>query len=497
MMVLLAILALFIVLFDAFCPKSFRDARFYFPQTDTPSCHRFVVRENGKEQPNTWTLGCEIVTSEIGARGRAMLFLQRTGQDKMPLVGDTLLAFARLRLPDTLSNGFDYGEYLRHKGYGATAYVSRDNWQRHADLSGFHGWTSLKNIAQKARRRLYHRLKRFNLNERHTAIIAAMTIGIKDQLDDELYKKFRNGGVAHLLAVSGLHAGIVATLVFALLYPLSYARRFRKHQWWIAIVVMWTYAFITGLETPVTRAVLMLTFLSVNKLLGREIIYWNLWAGSAFLILMFDPHQLFQPSFQMSYAAVAGIILFNEPFMRVERRWERKRVMRLYQVGYGKLALTKRLEPFYLRASNVAARFFCAILTISFAAQLAVLPIQFHVFHDFTFLFFVTNILIMPFAPLYIWSAVLLLTLGHLPFLGNVLVQEVGFLTRAMLAILERIENIKWAQTHVECSAFQSLTLGMCIVFLGLYLHDRHPWKMILAVTAAMILLGCLAFGIG
>ncbi len=494
---LLAILALFIVLFDAFCPKSFRDARFHFPQTDTPSFYRFVVRENGKERPNTWTLGCEILDSEVGAHGRAMLFLQRTSSDKMPLVGDTILAFARLRQPDTLSNGFDYGEYLRHKGYGATAYVSRDDWQHLSELSGFHGWTNLKNTAQKARLRLWNRLKGFNLNERHTAIIAAMTLGIKDQLDDELYQKFKNSGVAHLLAVSGLHAGIVATLVFAFLYPLSYARRLRKHQWWIAILMMWAYAFITGLEAPVTRAVLMLTFFSVNKLLGREIIYWNLWAGSAFLILMFEPHQLFQPSFQMSYAAVAGILLFNEPFMRVEKRWERRRINLLYQAGYGKLTLTERLEPLFLRATSTLTRFVCAIFVVSLAAQLAVLPIQFLYFRNMTFLFFVTNILIMPFAPLYIWSAVLLLTLGHLPFLSNVLVQEVDFLTSEMLSILDQIANIKWAQTYVEFSVFQSSVAGICLVFLGLYLQDRHPWKMLLAATAAVILLGSLALGIG
>lgn len=485
-------LALLIVAFDSLCPKSFRDADQHFPVFKQKSTYRCVVCENGKERPKTWNVGCEIITSETEAYGRAIVFLRQSDEKAMPMIGDTLEVTAVLNRPGILENGFDYGEYLRHKGYGACGYVAEKNWKVTGTLSGWHGWTSIKRLAQEARLHLWQRLRSIGLSERHTAIIAAMTLGVKDQLDDETYQKFRNSGVAHLLAISGLHAGLVMTLVYFLLLPLSYLNVSWNLRDWLALVSLWFYAFITGLEPPVTRSVLMMTFLLLNRLLGREIIHWNLLAGSAFVILLFEPHQLFLTSFQMTYVAVTGIFLFIGPLMQIEKRWEAQRATELYAQGEGDITTKERFKRKGEKAFNTFARTIWNALSVTTAAQVAILPIQLKVFNIFTFTFLLSNLLLIPLTTAVVWSSIFMLALCHIPLVGTCLSSLTDLLVASMARVIDWTSSMTWAQIHVEFNTLQSLIASAALLFLGLYAHDKQPWKAIVFMTLIVLLLLCL-----
>ena len=177
-------------------------------------------------------------------------------------------------------------------------------------------------FARRLQHRLAQRYHELGILNQEAGTLSALTLGYREDLDPDIKRSFRQSGASHVLAVSGLHTGIIYAVVLNLLTgfgfwkPLYEDKKRRIVNGVIIIVVMVFYALLTGLSPSVCRSVLMLTLIEVAYMSYRNPIRFNSIAAAAFLILAFRPNDLFSVSFQLSFAAIVSIRLFYPYFKR-------------------------------------------------------------------------------------------------------------------------------------------------------------------------------------
>lgn len=242
---------------------------------------------------------------------------------------------------------------------------------------------------------LYQRLTDGGLSGDELATVGALTLGYKEDLDKELKHHFQASGAAHVLAVSGLHTGIIYGLLLALM---TIGGRYKPlYENWlgrclvsgIIILCMWGYAWLTRMTPSVVRAVLMVTIFEVGRMLYRQAFSINTVAAAAVLILLVHPQDLWSVSFQLSFAATAAIIVTADILGPT--------------IKYHKLRKT-----FWGRLCNWTI----GILIVSLAAQLGTMPITMYYFHQFSCYFLLTNLIVLPLASLLVPCGLVSIALG-------------------------------------------------------------------------------------
>lgn len=189
-----------------------------------------------------------------------------------------------------------------------------------ASASGIRGWLN------RMRGYMLDAVRHSGLSQGAASFMAAVLLGEGD-VDPDVRENFSRAGLSHVLALSGTHVSTIVFLLAILLLPVEMAGN-RKVRMGVTLAALWTYAMLTGMSPSVVRAVMMASFLIVGKLSGRHSNSLNSLFGAAVLILLFQPSALFMPGFQLSFVAVAGILLFVPPVMSRfrETRMGRNRV---------------------------------------------------------------------------------------------------------------------------------------------------------------------------
>ncbi|MBU1718898.1 MAG: ComEC/Rec2 family competence protein, partial [Bacteroidetes bacterium] len=227
------------------------------------------------------------------------------------------------------------------------------------------------------------------LNQENAGIIQALVLGNKTDVDAEILATFSQTGAMHLLAVSGLHVGIIYMVISTLI---GFPRRYKKRKILAAIPViaaLWLYAMITGLSGSVMRASLMFTVMIIGQALNRKPPTYNTIAAAAFILLVADPMLLFDTGFQLSFAAVVGIVSIQPLFSEL---WQ------------------PAIKPM---------KWAYSLVSVSMAAQIATFPLGIFYFHQFPNYFLLTNLLVLPVATVLVYLVLLLpLTHGIEPFAG-------------------------------------------------------------------------------
>ena len=252
------------------------------------------------------------------------------------------------------------------------------------------------------RSRLLQRLESAGLTTDTYAVVAAMALGDKSALTHDLKDTYSRTGASHVLALSGLHLGIIYTLLSMLVV----GRRWQTVTQVIMIISIWAFVFLVGMPTSVVRAAVMLTVYALLALGHRRRMSVNTLAFTAIAMLLVSPRALFDVGFQMSFMAVFCILLFVPLFLRpVSARY----------------LMTHRL-----------ARWLLSMVAVSVAAQIGVAPLIAYYFGRFSCYFLLTNFIVIPAA-----TAILYLTLATLllPPLGIVLSWVVTGLNATLLYI--------------------------------------------------------------
>jgi competence protein ComEC len=193
-----------------------------------------------------------------------------------------------------------------------------------------------------------------------------MLIGYREDLDKELLNAYTNTGVVHIIAISGLHLGLIFMLMDLLIRSVAGRKRATWAGLFISLPLLWSFAILTGSSASVIRSAIMFTFIIIGKAIGRKSNGMNSLLGSACMLLLWNPDLRFDLGFQLSYAAVASILMFDQKI--------------------------KKMVFF----KNKSALYLWSMVSITLAAQVLTTPIVIANFHRFPTLFLFTNLVAVP-----------------------------------------------------------------------------------------------------
>jgi competence protein ComEC len=329
--------------------------------------------------------------------GKTLVLFKRS--DSLDLnVGDQITVYDDVNLPAFERNpgDFDYRKYLKSIDVYGQIYVDTPkilNYENGSQELGF--LLGLRNT-------ILEKLEASGLNENPRGVIEALVLGQRQNVDPEVTKSFRDAGVIHILALSGLHVGIILLILRVLTKRILRMKYGRWIQSVVLIFLLWSFALLTGMSPSIMRAVTMFSFVAIGLNLKRKGSVYHSLTLSAFVLLLFDPRLLFQVGFQLSYMAVFSIVLI-QPVLAGLWPWR-----------------------------NKVKDFFWNIFTVTVSAQIGVAGISLFYFNQFPGLFILGNMLLLPVLPFIIGAALLLIFLLLLGF-------PTDWLTTVLNAVLEFI----------------------------------------------------------
>lgn len=357
-------------------------------------------------------------------------------------------------------NQFDYKNYLQ-KQY-IYHQISTDNHQLLAVPTDSH---TLVGYAAKLRTHINIKLKTYHFQPDELALINALLLGQRQDISTEIYNSYTKAGAVHILAVSGLHVGIVLLLLNSLFRPLEYLKHGKIIKMLLIVVILWGFAVVAGLSASVTRAVTMFSIVAIGMHLKRPSNIFNTLAISIFFLLLVKPLFLFDVGFQMSYLAVIAIVTF-QPLMESLWRPSFKPIKKLWQ-----------------------------IFTVTMAAQLGVVPISLFYFHQFPGLFFISNLVIIPFLGIILGLGILIIFLA----LINLLPYWLADLYGGMISIMNSF--VRWVSlqerfilTDLSFSFLQLITAYLLIITIFLLFKKQNFKRLTIAMLAVLIFQSVLIF---
>ncbi len=330
--------------------------------------------------------------------------------------GDTLLINNGLfPVPAPLNPGqFNYRKYLARQNISHQTYLTGDNFR----LTGHMRSLGVKRAAFLAHRSLSAILLRPGLKDQERATAQALLLGDKSQLDDETYQAYSTSGTVHILCVSGLHVGVIYMILNFLIGFLPKKGAGKIMRFFLIMVLIWFYAFLTGLTPSVLRATVMFSILIIGKAVRRNTNIYNTLAASAFLLLASNPHMISDTGFQLSYLAVIGIVSL-QPRLRA-----------LLTLKYW---LPDRIWE---------------LLSVSIAAQVFTFPLTVHLFHQFPSYFLLANVLVVPLSGFIIYAGILVFATSPVPVLWDVMCTLFGLMIRSMNGIVNFIEGLPYSSLN-------------------------------------------------
>jgi competence protein ComEC len=293
---------------------------------------------------------------------------------------------------------------------------------------------SVKGWFLSIRSKFIEKLKEAKLSGNELAVASALILGYRSDLDKELMTAYAGAGATHVLAVSGLHVGIVYVILNFLLKFLNRYRYGRIIRTIILVLLLFSYAALTGLSASVFRAATMFSFVAIGSAFNRNTNIFNTLAASAFCLILYEPMIIMQVGFQLSYTAVIGIVLIQP------------RLFKLYTF------------------KNQLLDWAWSITCVSVAAQIATFPLGLLYFHQFPNLFLISNLLVIP-------AAAAILYLGFSLFIfsfWNPALLYFGFLLKTLISSLNQvvvwIEKVPYAVlSGIDISTLESLIIYLII----------------------------------
>lgn len=300
--------------------------------------------------------------------------------------------------------------------------------------------------ALELRNQLVSTLSDKGLEHQELAIVSAMTLGDKSLIDKDLRSDYSRAGASHVLALSGLHLGII---YFVFSFMTARWRR-RYHHWsrpvveGLILITIWSYVVLVGMSPSVVRAAIMMTVYSLLSLQNRNRSSLNALAFTAIIMLVADPMILFNISFQLSFVAVAFILLYQG---------------RIYS-----------LIP---SSSHPIVKWCWRLLSVSLAAQLGVAPLTAYYFHQVSSYFLLSCLVVMVFTPLIIYLSLLFFLLMWLPVVQSWLVVPLSWLVHIQNTCLQGVSSLP-GSTFVTPSLHP---LQVCLIYVIIFAVDAMIYR--------------------
>ncbi len=297
-------------------------------------------------------------------------------------------------------------------------------------------------------------------------IAEALLIGYTNDLDKDLVQAYSNTGVVHIIAISGMHLALIYGLLVWLFAKIPFINKSKIAQVVLILSCLWLFALLTGAAASVLRSAVMFTFIAVGKNLSKQSSIYNSLAGSAFVMLCYNPYFLWDVGFQLSYLAVVGIIIFQKS---------------IYNWFYIKNKLLNEIWK---------------LMAISLAAQVLTFPVCIYYFHQFPNLFLITNIVAVPLSGVILFTEIGLVAFSWIPFVGTYLGKIVGWMVWVMNSIILKVSQISFAVwDNIPSTIATTWLLYAVVIGIGMWLLNKNKKAFRLAIVCLFAFVLLQAYG--
>ena len=394
--------------------------------------------------------------------GEIILYFRKDSLPPYAGYGSRLLVSAPLQAIRNAGNpgSFDYKTYSLFHGITHQVYLTPQDYLALPGLAQ----NSMKTIIFRSRTWVVATLKKFIPGEKEQGLAEALLIGYKDDLDKNLVQAYSNTGVVHIIAISGLHLGIIYAILLLLTKPMKRYRHLLLPRLLIILGSLWLFTILAGAGPSVLRSALMFTLIAMGESTAKKTNIFNTLSFSAFVLLCINPFWLWDVGFQLSYAAVLSIVLFFHP------------VYNWFHLPNKIIDLTWKLTA------------------VTIAAQILTMPISIYHFHQMPLLFLVTNFIAVPLSSLILMGEILLCAFYFLSpaatLLGKLLRELIVFMN-SYIEGLDRLPFSTW--NLLSISIPQTVLLLIFAVTLTYWLMEKQrlqAWVAFASLALFMLLCG-------
>ncbi|MFP4603945.1 MAG: ComEC/Rec2 family competence protein [Bacteroidales bacterium] len=409
-----------------------------------------ILLVKAKQNNNDW----------IQQNAKVLTYIEKDSKSSNLNPGDNIIFESNISNITNYGNPkeFNYKQFLAAHSIYHQAYIPADKWEKIKPKTN--SLNSVRSISNSYRHQLIKAIETQVKEQDQLAVASALVLGYKDYLTQDIKNSFSASGASHILAVSGLHVGIIYLLLHYILFFMEKRQSTKILKTLLIVFLLIGYAFLTGLSASVARATLMFTLIAIARITGRDSSIYNTLAFSAFILLFINPLLLFSLSFRLSYLAVLSIVFFQP------------RIYKNIQV-YG---ISDKLWQW---------------LTVAIAAQIGTAPLVIHYFNQFPTYFWLTNFIAIPAATIIVITGILFFLLY--PLAENI-AEIFGWLLQntidALNKFLEIISNLPFSVlSDIYVNPAQVILIYGTILATAWLLIQKSGKQIIIILTIIVIFL--------
>lgn len=347
--------------------------------------------------------------------------------------------------------GFNYNRYCLFQGITHQVFLQPGDFEL-VDGKKQHWFRS---FIYSSREKILSILRKNISGDRELGLAEALLIGYKNDLEQSLVQSYTNTGVVHIIAISGLHIGLIYWLLVLLLKPLQ---KKKKLQWLRPVLIitgLWLFSLLAGAQPSVLRSALMFTCIVLGDGLTRKTSIFNTLAFSAFILLCINPFWLWDVGFQLSYAAVLSIIIFLKPIYN----W------------------------FYIK--NKALDFIWKLNAVTLAAQVLTVPLSIWHFHQFPNYFLLTNFVAVPLSSIILLGEIFLCAFAWIPPVALLTGKLLAWMIGLMNTWIEKVESLRFSLLDgLQVTMLQAALLIIFAAGISYWLMEKAKKGLMIGLAA-------------
>lgn len=391
---------------------------------------------------------------KIATHGKILLYFSKSDSIQQTLslqYGDKILINKKLQQIKNSGNpgAFNYERYAAFQQTFHNVFIKEKDWIKLPETNSHF----FRSFIITARERILNVLKTaIGDNKDELGIAEALLIGYTNDLDKDLVQAYSNTGVVHIIAISGMHLGMIYVVLVWLFARIPGIKKYAVLQVILILICLWMFAFLTGAAASVTRSAVMFTFISVGKSVQKNTSIYNSLAASAFVMLCFNPYYLWDVGFQLSYFAVVGIVVFQKP---------------IYNLWYIKNKWVDKIWQ---------------LMSVSIAAQILTFPVCIYYFHQFPNLFLVTNIIAVPLSTIILFAEIALMAFAWIPFVVIYLGKFIAWLLYVMNQIILFFNDLPFSVwDEIPATILSTTLLYLTILMCAIWLFNKYKTAFMLS----------------
>ncbi len=381
----------------------------------------------------------------IGGEGKLLVYFSKDSVNPGLQYGDKILIHKKLIPIKNSGNpgAFNYQRYAAFQQTFHNVFLKTGDWVK---LNGNKAGV-FQSFLFLAREKILSALQtNITTGKDELGIAEALLIGYTNDLDKDLVQAYSNTGVVHIIAISGMHLGLIYAMLVWLFAKTPGVKKSKATQAILILACLWLFSLLTGGSASVIRSAVMFSFITAGKmLLKREASIYSSLAASALLMLCVNPYYLWDVGFQLSYLAVVGIVAFQKP---------------IYNLVYVK---------------NQYIDMVWKAVALTTAAQILTFPVCIYYFHQFPLLFLITNLVAVPLSTAILYAEIFLVGFSWIPIVGLYAGKVTAWLLWLMNRFILWVNELPFAVwDKIPANMFTTWLLYATVVLIAAWLIHKN-----------------------